>query len=131
MSEDTELRDLCTRFLDAIERRRIDIVGDIFASDLAFWANFTNQTKSREEMLEAISAGYSVHRRRMYNDRHIRTFDGGFVAQYTCAITRLDGSRSAYWAAMVAQVRGGRIVRIDEYMDSGKFPKMPAASPAA
>jgi hypothetical protein len=126
MSEDGEMRDICNRFLDAIEARRMDVIEEIMSPDLQFWANFTNQTKGRDEMLKAISDGYAIHRRRTYDDRRINSFPGGFVSQHSCNITRHDGSKSSYWAGLVAEVRDGRIVRVDEYMDSGKFPK-PAA----
>lgn len=130
MSDDTDLRDLCNRFLDSIERRDMGAVAEILSPDLQFWANFTNQTKSRDAMLEAIGAGYAAHRRRTYDDRQIRTFDHGFLAQYTCRLVRHDGSSLALWAAMVAEVRDGRIVRVDEYLDSGKFAKQPASGAA-
>lgn len=123
MSKHTELRDLCNGFLDAIERRDMAQVAEILHPELKFWANFTNQEKSRDEMLEAISKGYAAHRRRTYDDRQIRTLEHGFLAQYTCQLTRHDGSRLALWAAMVAEVRDGQIVRVEEYLDSGKFTK--------
>jgi len=127
LSHESRMRDVCNRLLDAIEARDMDLIGAIFAPDLQFWANFTNQTKGRDEMLEAISAGYALHRRRDYNDRHIRALDDGFLAQYSCAITRHDGSQAVHWAAMIAEVKDERIVRIDEYMDAGKFAPRPAA----
>ena len=127
LSHDAAMHDICNRFLDAIEARDMDLIGEILSPDLQFWANFTNATKGRDDMLQAISAGYAVHRHRHYNDRRIRALEGGFLAQYTCAITRHDGTTSALWAGMVADVRDGRIVKVDEYMDSGKFAPRPAA----
>lgn len=127
MSDDTGLRDLCNRFFDAIERRDMTVIEACLSPDLQFWANFTNQTKSRSDMLEAISKGYAVHRRRTYDDRQIRTFDHGFLAQYTCRLVRHDGTSLALWAAMVTEVRDGQIVRVDEYLDAGKFTKKPEA----
>lgn len=126
MSRDADLRDLCNRFYDAIESRDMGAIGEMLSPDLKFWANFTNQTKSRDDMLEAIEKGYAVHRRRTYDDRQIRTFENGFVAQYTCRLMRHDGTSLALWAAMVAEVRDGKIVKVDEYLDSGKFAKKPA-----
>lgn len=102
-------------------------IGEIFSPKLQFWANFTNQTKSRDEMLAAIEAGYAVHRQRTYDDRQIRALDHGWVAQYTCKLIRHDGSSAAHWAAMVVEVQDGKIVRIDEYMDAGKFVKKASA----
>lgn len=126
LSHESRMREVCNRFLDAIEARDMDLIGEILSPDLQFWANFTNQTKGRDEMLAAISAGYSVHKQRSYNDRQIRAVDDGFLSQHTCAVTRHDGSKSAFWAGMVAQVKDDKIVRIDEYMDAGKFAAKPA-----
>jgi len=127
MSADTDLRDLANRFFDAIERRDMSVIEACLSPDLKFWANFTNQAKGRPDMLEAIEKGYAVHRRRTYDDRQIRTFEHGFLAQYTCRLVRHDGTSLALWAAMVAEVQDGQIVRVDEYLDSGKFTKKPAA----
>jgi len=121
MSVAADLRSLCNRFFDAIEQRDMQAIADCLHPELQFWANFTKQTKGRGEILDAIEKGYSAHRRRLYNDRRVHTFDDGFLVQHTCEVTRHDGSKNALWAGMVAKVRDGKIVRVDEYMDAGKF----------
>ena len=125
MSEAADMIALCNRFFDAIERRDMVTIGQCLHPDLQFWANFTKQTKGREDILTAIENGYSAHRRRLYNDRRIRPFDGGFLSQHTCEVTRHDGSKSALWAGLVAKVADGMIIRVDEYMDAGKFGSPP------
>lgn len=118
---DGELRDLCNRFFDAVERHDLEEIGRIYAPGLKFWANVTGSEKSREENLKILADGKAVHRRRTYDDRQIRTFAGGFVAQYSCNIVQLDGRRRSLSSCLIAQCRAGQITRIDEYLDSSRF----------
>jgi len=119
--KDTELRELCTRFLDAVERRDVDAVADLYAPGLTFWVNLTGAETGREANLETLREGYTKQRRRTYDDRTIDVFEGGFVIRYTLHGVQHDGHRGALWICIVGLCRDGRITRIDEYMDSGKF----------
>ena len=119
--KDTELRELCTRFLDAVERRDVDAVADLYAPGLTFWVNLTGAETGREANLETLREGYALHRRRTYDDRRVDTFETGFIARYSVNVVAHDGRRASLFACLVAQCRDGRITRIDEYLDSGKF----------
>lgn len=119
--DDGDLRELCHRFFDALERRDIGEIDSIFSPDLTFWVNVTGNEAPKDHMMKAITEGYARHRRRTYNDRMIDTFDGGFVVQYTLNIVQHDGRKSAFWACLVARCKDNMIVRVDEYLDSGKF----------
>jgi ketosteroid isomerase-like protein len=43
------------------------------------------------------------------------------VIQYTLHGVQHSGHKGALWICIVGKVRDGKITRIDEYMDSGKF----------
>lgn len=116
-----ELRELCHRFLDAIERHDLGTVEALYAPDLVFWSNVSGRELTREESLEVLRQGAGLHRRRSYDDREIQAFAGGFVAQFSVNVVLHDGRRASLWACVVAQCRGGRIARLDEYLDAGKF----------
>jgi ketosteroid isomerase-like protein len=118
---DSELRALCHRLLDSIERSDIDAVAAVYDPELVFWFNVTGKTISRDESLAALRDGAALHRRRTYDSRVIDTFASGFMVRYALNIVGLDGRRASLWACLVAQCRDGRIVRMDEYLDSGKF----------
>jgi ketosteroid isomerase-like protein len=118
---DGELRALCHRFFDAIEARDVGTVAGLYHEDLQFWFNATDKTSTKAENIAALTAGYDRHRSRHYNDRIVHTFPSGFVMQYTVNITQHDGKTSALFPALVALCEGGQILRIDEYIDSGKF----------
>ena len=118
---DSEIRKLCDRFFDAYQERRVDELAEIYAPDCIVWHNvFGHETTGREN-LAALPRSYTQQRRRTYDDRTINTFAGGFVIQYTLHGVQHSGHRGALWICIVGLCRGGKITRIDEYMDSSKF----------
>jgi len=84
-----------------------------------------------KDNLAALPASYEGQRRRTYDDRIINTFEGGFVIQYTLHGVQHSGHKGALWICIVGLCSNGRITRIDEYMDSGRFPAWRGARPAA
>lgn len=126
MTTDAEHRRLCHELLDAIEAGDLSAVDACYAPEMTIWFNATMAQSTREENLEVLDRGQTLHRRRTYNDRIVNTFDDGFVAQYTLNVVGHDGSKVALWACLVAEVRHARIVRLFEYLDSGKFATRPA-----
>jgi limonene-1,2-epoxide hydrolase len=118
---DTELRALCHRFFDAIERRDLATIATLYAPEFRLWFNVTGNEIGPEENLTALREGTSLHRRRTYDDRTINTFATGFVVQYSVNVVAHTGKRTSLWACGVAQCRDGQIVRWDEYLDSAKF----------
>ena len=118
-----EIRELCNRFFDAYQDRRVDELAEIYSPDCVVWHNvFGGREMSGKDNLAALPASYDGQRRRTYNDRIINTFEGGFVIQYTLHGVQHSGHEGALWICIVGACSNGRITRIDEYMDSGKFP---------
>ena len=118
---DTPHRRLAHALFDALESGDVEGVAACYASDMTMWANFTMQETSREENLAAIEAGKTMLRRRTYDDRQIHTFGDGFVAQYTCTVTTHQGKRLPLASCLVAEVHDGKITKLMEYTDSGRF----------
>jgi ketosteroid isomerase-like protein len=119
---DGELRELCHRFLDAVEHGDLHAVAQLYAPEFRFWVNLTGAETSREENLKALAEGSSLHRRRSYDDRTIQTFETGFLVQYSVNVVEHGGRRTSLWACIVARCREGRITHVDEYLDSMHFP---------
>ena len=116
-----EIRELCTEFLDAYENRRVDVLARLYADDCIVWHNVFGRETTGRENLERFHDSYRGQRRRTYDDRTIDAFDDGFVVRYTLHGVQTNGHRGALWICIVGRCRDGRITRIDEYMDSGKF----------
>jgi ketosteroid isomerase-like protein len=119
--KDTELRELCERYFDRVERHDLEGVAELCAPDFTFWVNLTGAEATREQSIQTLRDGHALHRRRTYDDRRIDTFETGFIARYSVNVVTHSGKRASLWACVVAQCRDGRITRIDEYLDSTKF----------
>jgi hypothetical protein len=117
-----EVRDLCNLFFDAYENRRVDILAEIYAPDIVIWHNVFGRDTTGEENLSKLPASYLGQRRRTYNDRRINVFEDGFVIQYQLNGVQHSGHKGALWICIVGRCRDGKLTRIDEYLDSGKFP---------
>jgi ketosteroid isomerase-like protein len=116
-----EIRELCNRFFDAYQDRRVDLLAEIYSDDCIVWHNVFGREMSGKDNLEALPKSYEGQRRRTYDDRQIDTFEGGFVIRYTLHGVQHSGHRGALWICIVGLCRDGKITRIDEYMDSSKF----------
>jgi uncharacterized protein len=118
---DRELRELCHRFLDAVERTDVATLAQIYAPDFRLWANVGGAEIMAEENLKILRDGRSWHRRRTYDDRTINTFERGFMVQYSVNVVTHAGQRASLSACLIAQCKDGKITRVDEYLDSGRF----------
>lgn len=118
---DAEIRDICNRFFDAYQEARVSELKEILSDDCLIWTNVYG-LKTRDENLALVPESQKRHRRRVYNDRRINTFDGGFVIQYTLNIVEHSGRKSALWVAIVGLCSDGQITRLDEYIDPSKTP---------
>ena len=121
MTHDAAMRKFCNEFFDALESGDIARVGNFYADDMTFWVNTSGTTMTRDENLKVLADGKALHRRRLYNDRVINATHDGFVVQYTCEVTTHKGDKFPLSSCLVAQVWNGKIHRLDEYMDMGRF----------
>ena len=115
---DDETRAFAKRFFDAIEAGDVDAVADCYTEDVGVWHNFDGLTQTRDENLATLRGMVSRISDRSDEDRRLDVFEGGFVQQHVLVGTRKDGARVSLPAALIARLRGGRIARIDEYIDS-------------
>ena len=93
---DTELRALCHRFFDAIERGDYAAVAQIYAPQFRMWVNLTGTESTADENLTVLRDGAKLHRRRTYDDRIVNTFANGFIVQYSVNV--VDAFRRAHVA---------------------------------
>ncbi|MEZ5967660.1 MAG: nuclear transport factor 2 family protein [Hyphomonas sp.] len=116
-----EIRALAKRFFDCVEAGDIDGLVDCYAPDARIWHN-TDEAEQGPEDNRAVLAG--MVRRitdRVYDNRRLEVFPGGFVQQHVVRGTRVhDGVRVSLPACLVCQVKDGKITRLDEYFDSAR-----------
>lgn len=116
--DEAAVRAFATRFFDAIERGDIDTVRHSYTPDVGIWHNFDDKVQTRDENLATLTGMVGRISDRVYSDRQLEVFDGGFVQQHVLWGTRKDGKRVSLPAALICRMRDGRIARLDEYIDS-------------
>jgi ketosteroid isomerase-like protein len=113
-----EMLDLCERFFDAVTRRDLDAVREIYAPDAVIWNNFTNRQQTVEENLRTLAWATSSIDGFRYEDVRRYATETGFVEQHVLRGAAPAGTDLDVPACIVCTVRDGRITRLDEYVDS-------------
>ena len=116
-----EIRELCDEFFDAYQDGRVDVLRRIMSDDCIVWHNVFGRETTKQDNLSRFHDSYRGQRRRTYDDRIVDTFDDGFVIQYSLNGVMHTGHQGALWICIVGQVREGKITKLFEYLDSGKF----------
>jgi ketosteroid isomerase-like protein len=107
-------------FFDAVENGDIETLRDCYAPDAKIWHNTDDKEQSRDDNAETLKGFVEHISDRVYADRRLHVFEGGFVQQHVLRGKRADGVVVRLTACIVCAVAGGRITRLDEYFDSAQ-----------
>jgi ketosteroid isomerase-like protein len=119
MTDEDTTREIARRFFDCLESGDVDVLYELYAPDAVIWHNTDGATQTPAENVEQLRGFTTRIDDRVYADRRVEVFPGGFVHQHVLRGTRkLDGAPLELPACLVCQVEGGRITRLDEYFDS-------------
>jgi ketosteroid isomerase-like protein len=110
--------ELATRLFDAIANGDLATVRDCYAADAEIWHSNDQVVQTSEENLRTLEWMRRAVPGSHYTDVRRHVFPGGFVQQHVLRLTNRAGEDLAVTACIVATVRGGRIRRLDEYLDS-------------
>ncbi len=115
---------LAQRFFAALEAGDKEAVAACYAPHVGIWHNTDRMVQTREENLAVLDGFFAVVRDRRYEDVRLVAFPGGFVQQHRLTGTLPDGGTLDWPACIICQVEDGKIVRLDEYMDSAGTPRL-------
>ncbi len=118
---DTDHRRLCHALFDAIEHGDIDGRRALLRAEMTMWFNVTGQESTREDNLAALAKGSDLHRRRRTTTASSAPSTTGSSCSTPCNVVAHDGTKVPLSACLVAEVHDGKIVKLFEYLDSGKF----------
>ena len=111
--------ELATRFFDAIEAGDVEAVKACYAPNARIWHNTDGLEQGPGDNAEVLAAMVKHFAERVYDERRLTVFAGGFVQQHVLrAVRKRDGALVELAACLVCQVSDGRITRLDEYFDS-------------
>jgi ketosteroid isomerase-like protein len=121
MSSPEELQALAKRFFDSVEQGDIDALVDCYAEDAEIWHNTDEMIQGPQDNKKILSGMVTRIVDRLYDDRRVEVFDGGFLQQHVLRGTRVqDGVRVHLPACVICTVKDGKITRLDEYFDSAR-----------
>ncbi len=116
-----EAMDAAERLFSAIERGDVDAIRAVYAPDVKIWHNFDGVEQSAEENLAVLAWVIKNIAEVAYTEVRRSPTATGFVQQHVMrGRMKQSGREIALAACIVCTVKGGRITRLDEYLDSAQ-----------
>lgn len=117
-SSGTDPLDIAARFFDALARGDRQAIIDCCAPDLRVWHSFDGIELDFDKAMTALDWFFRALPERRYERVSRHAFADGFVQQHVLTGTLANGTPLVWPACAVCRVDHGRIVSVDEYMDS-------------
>ena len=112
--------DFARRFVDAIEAGDPDTVRAFYAPDAKLWHNHDGIEQTVDQNMKVLAWFVKTLPHRHYRVLRREALPDGFVQQHVLEATLPDGKPWKLDACVVVRVKDGRIVRLDEYLDSAQ-----------
>lgn len=110
--------EIATRLFDALEAADVAALQNLYAPDATLWTNITQRDLSARDVAAFLPVLKRKFPDRRYSNRRVSLCDSGFFQRHRLTGTRADGARIAAECCAYVEVRDGRVVRIEEYLDS-------------
>ncbi|HEX9531106.1 MAG TPA: nuclear transport factor 2 family protein [Acidimicrobiales bacterium] len=127
----TEMTELAERFCKGIEAGDIEVVKECYSPDVVVWHNFDRRDQSRDENLASLAWFLDRVEALRYEEVRRVVHAEGFVQQHILRGRTPAGVELEAPVCLVAEVAGGRITRLEEYLDSAQLAALAAAGPGA
>ena len=121
-----EIDALADRMFAAIEAGDVDTVRSIYADDVTVWHNFDDADQNREQNLRTLGWMHAHVTGLRYTDVRRLVLDHGFVQQHVLKATARNGVEMSIPAMLHIHCAGGRITRVEEYLDPAQAAAMRA-----
>ena len=111
----------------ALESKNPAQVSGLYADDVQVWHNFSNLAQNKSQNLEVL-VGLCESVAEIHYDviERLRLDDGRILQRHNLRAVTDSGDEVIIPACMLIQVQGGKIQRIDEYLDSGQANRLRA-----
>lgn len=116
---------LAARLFDALARGDKQAIIDCCAPDLRVWHSFDGIELDFGETMAALDWFFRALPERRYERVSRYAFAEGFVQQHVITGTLANSLQLEWPACAICRVDDGRILRIDEYMDSRPLQMFP------
>jgi ketosteroid isomerase-like protein len=113
--------ELGDRLFEAIASGDLGALREIYAPTVRVWHNFDRVEQSLEENLRVLDWVTKNVSGLRYEQVRRQPTQSGFVQQHVLRGTAAGGEPLEVAACLVCRVEGGRITRIEEYLDSAQL----------
>ncbi len=109
---------LAEHFMQAITECDIDAVRECYAPDARIWHNFDQAEQSIDDNINTLQWIHTKLSDLRYEIVRRAPIPGGFCQQHVLRGKLASGDDFAMPACVVVKIEGGRIVSLDEYLDT-------------
>lgn len=118
MSEAEENLALAERYMKALMECDVDTVREIYAPDARIWHNFDQALQPVEDNIRSLQWMHRKLDDLEYDIVRREPIPGGFYQQHVLRGTLPSGEKFAMPACAIIKIEDGRIVSLDEYLDT-------------
>jgi len=115
--------ELADKMFTALSRGDIAVLDEIYHADVKIWHNWDNAEQSREDNLRILSGIPTRYDDFGYDEARCTAIEDGFVRQHVIRATIGDKTVNVPTIFRVF-VDGGKVRRIEEYLDAGELRKV-------
>lgn len=123
-SQSDELEKLAARFFDALEQADVETLRALYAEGATLWTCTGQRQVDANQVAGFLPILAKKMPDRRYAARRVIAFDGGFVQRHRLCGTRRDGATVAAECCALVFVENGKIIRVEEYLDSRQLQAM-------
>ena len=117
---EAEILDFAKRFIGAIQSGDVETVRASYAPDAKIWHNHDGVEQTVDQNMKSLGWFMRKIPDRNYRVLRIEPLKDGYLQQHVLEATLPDGTPWAMPACVVIRMENGKIVRLDEYLDSGQ-----------
>jgi ketosteroid isomerase-like protein len=116
--DDETIRSLAGRFTEAIAKRDLAALRNLFSPSAVFWTNVGRTETPLEQRLQGIALEFRIFEEFRFEDLRCHPYSDGFALQMTARGRTTRGDRFEFPMCAIARVENGRLERLDEYVDA-------------
>jgi len=118
MQNENEHVKLANDLRGRIETGDVQGVDALYDDRAIVWRNVDNRELVKKQMLKVIEFLATQVTELRYEDVRVQATDTGYVQQHTLRCIVANGQAVEAHACLVVTVEGGKVLRLDEYLDS-------------
>ena len=120
MNAEATTLDIAARLFDCISRGDVEGVRALYDPDVRIWHNFDGVEQTRDQNLQLLGWLATNVKDIRYEEVQCQEVPGGFVQRHVLRGTAANGAKLDIPAAMFGTIKDGKIVRLEEYLDTAQ-----------